>query len=63
MAKLPSYLKVEWKPGLKGVVIIKRWGLPIIIFKTLKKYYNLKWYQWFIYPWICIKLIRDGFNG
>lgn len=59
MAKLPKYIKLKMNGNLSYTLTIKKWGLPIIIFKAMKKNYNLKWYHWIIfYPYLCFKAIR-----
>jgi hypothetical protein len=65
MAKLPPYMKVtEDYLNMKYIVKIKYWGLPIILFKTLKDDYELKWYQWIFYLWLLFKFFistkKDG---
>lgn len=41
---------------------VKKWGYPFLIFKCLRERYSLKWYQWFMYPYICFKLMRGTVN-
>lgn len=61
--KLPAYLKLEpttnsgRKPGLHYNLTIKKWGIPILVFKVLKENYKVKWYQWLLYPVLCIKIM------
>lgn len=59
MAKLPKYMKIEYDSKKRNFnLIIKRWGFPHLIYKTLKENFELKWYQWFIlYPYACIKVM------
>lgn len=57
MAKLPGYLKIGYGNNRKFVLTIKKWGYPILIYKVLKERYSLKWYQWVMYPFVCIKLM------
>lgn len=69
MAKLPAYIKVEWAKGqavtnkptqLKLNVTIKKWGWPILIYKTLRERFELKWWQWIFYPQLCIKIMKGN---
>ena len=63
MAKLPKYIKIELSNEsnkLAYKISIKKWGLPIMIFKSLKENYNFKWYQYWIYPYLCLKLMFRG---
>jgi len=61
VAKLPKYMKLEFK-GKKAFIHIKKWGIPIMIFQGMKKFEGLKWYHWLLYPKICIKAMRGGLN-
>lgn len=72
MAKLPKYLKLE--PALNHIsddcntlnykLIIKKWGIPILVHKYLKKEYELKWYQWlWYYPYFCFVALRGAASG
>lgn len=54
--KIPKYMKAEIQSG-KMYVHIKRWGLPIILFKALRNGINTKWWVWLIYPYLCIELM------
>ena len=68
MAKLPKYLKTEiyMEENSHSVhkifakVTIKKWSMPFFIFKCLKERFNLKWYHWLLYPYLCFKLIKNG---
>lgn len=67
MAKLPRYMELKpvpngLKPSLTYKLTIKRWGVPIIIYKCLKKC-ELKWYMWPLYPYVCFKVLRGYGNG
>lgn len=62
MAKLPKYMKLEFK-GKKTFIHIKKWGIPALIFQAMKKLEGLKWYHWLLYPKICFKAMRGGLNG
>jgi hypothetical protein len=58
--KLPRYikLKTKFKNGhLNAIIQLKKWGYPFLIFKTLKESHKLKWYQWLMYPYICLKIM------
>lgn len=59
MAKLPKYMKLKHEGNFNYTLIIKKWGIPFLLFKTIKRNFKLKWYQWIIfYPYICFKAIR-----
>jgi hypothetical protein len=61
MAKLPKYLKIDYDPIKKNYILkIKKWGLPIIVYITLKERFNLKWYHWLYYPYFCVKFMIKG---
>lgn len=62
MAKLPRYMKLKYLGDLKFNVKIKKWGIPIIVFKAMNNF-ELKWYQWFLYPCFCIKFYKDFASG
>jgi len=63
MAKLPKYMSLESKGNhLKFTLRIKKWGIPILMFKAMKKFEGLKWYHWLLYPKICFKAMRGGLN-
>ncbi|MGF7059285.1 hypothetical protein [Brassicibacter mesophilus] len=62
MAKLPKYMKLKYLGDLKFNVRIKKWGIPIIVFKAMKNF-ELKWHQWFLYPYFCIKFYRGFASG
>ena len=63
MAKLPKYMKITiGKKHSMINVTIKKWGIPIIFFKAMRKMEGIKWYHWLVYPKICIKAIRGGLN-
>jgi hypothetical protein len=56
--KFPSYIdaKPDWKTMTMNVKV-KKWGMPILLFKALKKNFTLKWYQWLLYPYLCFKIM------
>lgn len=63
MAKPPKYIKIEAVPkgchhSLSVKITIKKWGFPIIIYQCLKENFQLKWYHWLLYPYLCFKLLR-----
>ena len=58
--KLPSYIKMktEFENGhLNAIVQLKKWGYPFLILKVLRENFELKWYQWLMYPYICLKIM------
>ncbi len=60
--KIPKYMKIEpmpncLKPALSYTVSIKRWGIPILIFKCMKERLELPWYYWLLYPYFCLKFL------
>ena len=60
MAKVPWYIKLETniKGGrLKATFKIRRWGIPVLVYKCLKENFDLKWYQWLLYPYLCIRMM------
>lgn len=68
MAKLPRYIKLKPCPGrvnaLTYTMTIKRWGVPFLVFKVLKERFNLKWYHWLWYPFLCfIVALKWGRNN
>lgn len=64
MAKLPKYMYIKSAGSpLKFTLVIKKWGIPILMFQVMKEFEGLKWYHWLLYPKICIKALRGGLNG
>ena len=61
MAKLPKYMTLEFK-GKKAFIHIKKWGIPVLMFQTMREFEGLKWYHWLLYPKICVKALRGGLN-
>jgi hypothetical protein len=64
--KTPKYMKIS-KPRLSdGQLIvdvrIKKWGIPIILFKAMRdmKEYGIK--RWLVYPSVCVKWIGGAYN-
>jgi hypothetical protein len=64
MAYLPPYMEINWcdnknKPrGLTLKVKIKKWGVPILVFKALKSNNPIRLWQWFAFPYLCFKLMQ-----
>lgn len=64
--KLPFYLKGETIKGSGTVseiqfkITIRKIGIPILVFKTLRSRFDLKWYQWLWYPYLCLKMLVAG---
>lgn len=58
MVKIPKYMRLEYIGGLKCNLTIRKWGIPIIVFKAMNNL-ELKWYQWFLYPCLCIKFYKN----
>lgn len=63
MAKLPKYLKLEPISATQYKLVIKKWGIPILVYKCLKENFELKWYQWLFYPYLCFKIMRSAADG
>lgn len=58
MARLPKYMKTELKNNGIVEITIKKWGLPLLLYQTLKENYELTFLQWLIfYPYMCFKVI------
>ena len=58
--RLPSYIKMKtvFQNGqLNAIIRIKKWGYPVLILKVLRENFELKWYQWLMYPYICLKIM------
>lgn len=63
MAKLPKYMRiVKGTNPSKICVVIKWWGMPIILFKAMASVTEYPWYRWLSYPKLCIKAMRGGLN-
>lgn len=63
MAKLPRYLTVEQEKSKPFTLTIrlKKWGIPVLVYKTMKERFDLKWYHWALYPCFCLKImVKDG---
>lgn len=61
--RLPAYIKLSpiksGKMNLTYKMTIKRWGVPFLLLKVLQEKFELKWYQWLLYPVFCVKIMRD----
>jgi len=61
--RLPKYIKIypekasQLKQPLCFFIHIKKWGIPIIVFKALREY-KAPWYKWVVFPSVCVKMIR-----
>lgn len=56
--KMPRYIKVEpVRDKLAFKITIKRWGLPILIYKCMKERFEFPWYYWLLYPYVCLKAL------
>jgi len=60
--RLPKHINVEEIPGKMAVrVSVKRWGIPILFFKAMRRFEGIKWYHWLIiYPRACVKAMIKG---
>ena len=68
--KCPKYItvsKMHSKDGEGGVlknlyvtISVKKWGLPILLFKALRNAKDLPWYRWLKYPKLCFRVLRGG---
>ena len=61
--KLPKYISVRLE-GVTAAVKIKKWGIPIIAAKAMRKYKITPWYMlifaWvWIYPKCCIRMMLE----
>lgn len=54
--KMPKYLNVVYKDR-KPYLVIAKWGVPILLFKTIKNNLNFKWWEWLMFPYLCIELM------
>jgi len=71
MAKLPKYFEMKKMIHNKSTnkidctIVMKKWGIPILVFRVLRDIYELNWFEWlYIYPYMCIKMMfGGGFNG
>lgn len=50
------------KKTFRFVIVVKKWGLPILLYKAIKRRKAKKWFMWpviwlYDYPKLCIKAI------
>lgn len=64
MSKLPRYMKLKHEGNFNYTLIIKKWGIPFLLFKAIKKNYEFKWYHWFtLYPYVCLRIMFGGVDN
>jgi hypothetical protein len=70
--KMPFGYKLTGPHGQGGFlqmrVSVYWWAWPIIIFKTIRHRVSAKWYMWpvvwlYMYPKVCLRLMRGGAVG
>jgi hypothetical protein len=59
--KPPSYIKIEPirvdGKDIIGKVTIKRWAVPRLVYLKLSEDCNLKWWQWVLYLYFCMRVM------
>lgn len=63
--RLPAYMTMRTtfdndSGQLMAHITVKKWGMPILIFKALKDNFDTKWYTWLFYPYLCVKIMIGG---
>ncbi len=59
LAKLPKYIKMQFQgPPLGCTLAIKKWGIPIILFKAYKDMeVTPKILKWILFPILCFRIM------
>jgi hypothetical protein len=63
MAKLPRYMTIKFrgnKPFVNTAIVIKPWGIPFLVFNCLRRRFEMRWYYWLLYPYLCF-IVWRGF--